>query len=311
MANTDIRRHFTNGRVSDVSSLSEARKSNTHIDVSRFWALIIGIDTYNDMPLKGCVSDALSVKEYITKDLGVAQDHVFCLVNESATRVNIINALCRFYSDTRILYNDIIIIYFAGHGSSYPDPDICSDGADHAIEAICSIDRGTEHNGTLIPDISDREFNSILSLISRAKGHRITVLLDCCHCGSHSRCSVLEGVRTIPPLKHDSATYMLRVAHDHMRHYPGYRSVLDSNWRPDMDSHIILAAARGHEYAREVEGDNGFHGVFTYSLLHTLRSENLAQRLTYVELLHAMPVSYYQTPVVAGCRINTRILYQD
>lgn len=263
------------------------------------------------MPLKGCVSDALSVKEYITRDLGVTQDHVFCLINESATRVNIISALCRFYSDTRILYNDIIIIYFAGHGSSYPGPDICSDGADHAIEAICSIDRGTEHNGTLIPDISDREFNSILSLISRAKGHRITVLLDCCHSGSHSRCSVLEGVRTIPPLKHDSATYMLRVAHDHMRHYPGYRSVLDSNWRPDMDSHIILAAARGHEYAREVEGDNGFHGVFTYSLLHTLRSENLAERLTYVELLHAMPVSYYQTPVVAGCRINTRILYQD
>ncbi|PBK66529.1 hypothetical protein ARMSODRAFT_855082, partial [Armillaria solidipes] len=148
-------------------------------------AVIIGIDKYNGRPMKGCVSDALSIQDYITEDLGVPQDHIHLLLDESATRANIVNTLCGLYNDSRILHGDIIIIYFAGLGSSYPDPrdqDICPDDA---IEAICPIDRGNEVDGVLIPDISDREVNSILSAISSVKGHRITVLLDCCFIGSH------------------------------------------------------------------------------------------------------------------------------
>ncbi|KAK0476314.1 hypothetical protein IW261DRAFT_1314468, partial [Armillaria novae-zelandiae] len=147
---------------------------------SRFWALIISIDKYESRPLQGCVNDGKSMKEYFTKDLGVPEQNVRCLFNESTTHAAIVSysALCSILSDTCILNGDIIIIYFAGHGSSYTDLGHSSDEYD-CVEAICPIDRGTHHNGRTVLDLSDRKFNSILSLISHAKGHRITVLFDC------------------------------------------------------------------------------------------------------------------------------------
>ncbi|SJL17246.1 uncharacterized protein ARMOST_20792 [Armillaria ostoyae] len=40
-----------------------------HVDTSRFWAVLIGIDAYKSNPLHGCVSDALSVKNSLIKDV--------------------------------------------------------------------------------------------------------------------------------------------------------------------------------------------------------------------------------------------------
>ncbi|KAK0476310.1 caspase domain-containing protein, partial [Armillaria novae-zelandiae] len=166
-------------RPTEEDILSQAIKSSALPAGSRFWALLIGIDQYNKQPLKGCVNDVELMKEYLTKDLRVPEDHVHCLCDESATRDNIIKALLSFHKEDRINPGGIVIIYFAGYGTSYPDPMHWSDGFDHAIEAICPFDRGSSCNGILVPDISDREINSILSLISCVKGHRITVILDC------------------------------------------------------------------------------------------------------------------------------------
>ncbi|KAK0213453.1 hypothetical protein DFS33DRAFT_1226655, partial [Desarmillaria ectypa] len=108
------------------------------------------------------------------------------------TRANIIHTLLRISADTRINKGDNIVIYFSGHGSKY----LCSDYPHYrgtiagkgTIEALCHIDRDTlDKNGITIPDISDREINTILSEISRTKGHRITFILDCCHSSSLTR----------------------------------------------------------------------------------------------------------------------------
>ncbi len=67
------------------------------------------------------------------------------------------------------------------------------------IETLCPIDRDTlDANGVLIPDISDRELNTLLTQISREKGHRITVILDCCHSGGVSRSLPEPEARTSP-----------------------------------------------------------------------------------------------------------------
>ncbi len=41
-----------------------------HVDTSRFWAVLIGIDAYECNPLRGCVRDALMMERYLTEDLG-------------------------------------------------------------------------------------------------------------------------------------------------------------------------------------------------------------------------------------------------
>ncbi|PBK66525.1 hypothetical protein ARMSODRAFT_349769 [Armillaria solidipes] len=303
-----LRRRMARSTVTDGVS----RKTSPQVDGSRFWAVIIGIDKYKFCPLKGGVSDALSIQDYITKDLGVPRDHIHLLLDESATRANIVNTLCGLYSDNRILHGDIILIYFAGYGSSYPDPgdqDICPDDA---IDAICPIDRGNEVDGTVIPDISDREFNSILSAISSVKGHRITVFLDCCFFGAHIRGYPVAGARTMPSLDYESLLDMLHASDKQMSHFPGYHSVLGPDWSLDLDCFVMMVAAQENEYAREVQGRHGFHGVFTNFLLRTLRSDDLPERPTYIDVLLTIPLSYYQIPVIIGSyRRDMRIWSQD
>ncbi|PBK82949.1 hypothetical protein ARMGADRAFT_901484, partial [Armillaria gallica] len=167
------------------------------VDASRFWAVLIGIDSYPSSPLRGCVNDANKIAQYLMEDLGVTEDHIQrsepkntnidCM---APTRANIIASLLRHSTDSRIKEGDNILIHFSGHGSKY----FCSDYPPYkatsagtgSIEVLCPIDRDVGHGGT-VPDISDREINVILSEISRTKGHRITFILDCCHSSGLTR----------------------------------------------------------------------------------------------------------------------------
>ncbi|PBK68060.1 hypothetical protein ARMSODRAFT_1020089 [Armillaria solidipes] len=312
-----------NGRPSAESILSQATRWGIPRDVSRIWALIIGINKYHvDLkPLNGCINDGYLMNEYITKDLGVPQDHVRCLFDEHATRAGILSALEDLYTNTRIHRGDIIIIYFAGHGASY----LCSGHHENEfgekvkpqqsagrwcpcpVEAICPVDRG-DYNPHFpsgkVPDIDDREINTHLSRLSRAKGYRITVILDCCHSGGATREDSDTVARSLPPLS--------RAVYDDMRSYSfgsgsdfsdWIPSVPEEEWRPDMSCHVVIAACRGHQTTgeRESEETGISHGIFTRVLVETLRYLSSVQ-LTYVLLLDALPVQLFrwQTPVVAG-----------
>ncbi|KAK0437413.1 hypothetical protein EV421DRAFT_1975548, partial [Armillaria borealis] len=170
-----------------------------HVDASRFWAVVIGIDECHGITsLKGCVRDATSFQQYLT-DRSVPKERIQLLLGSREhdgpddpmypSRAHITNTLLSLIDNPEIEEGDNIIIYYAGHGSSYQ----CSDYHDveHPnyeeefpstgyIEALCPIDRDTrDADGNIVPDISDREFNTLLTLISQAKGHHITVILDC------------------------------------------------------------------------------------------------------------------------------------
>ncbi|KAK0432291.1 peptidase C14, caspase domain-containing protein, partial [Armillaria borealis] len=155
---------------------------------SRFYAVLIGINKYASYPLKGCVSDARLMEKYLTEDLSVPRNCIQLLLGSTEhtspadpmnpSRANIIDALLSITDNPEILYGDNIIIYYSGHGSCYPFER--KGGTIESIEALCPIDHDAiGDDGKPVPDISDREFNTILNLISRTKGHRITVILDC------------------------------------------------------------------------------------------------------------------------------------
>ncbi|KAK0477461.1 caspase domain-containing protein [Armillaria novae-zelandiae] len=201
-------------------NIRPAIKLPLSLERSKFWAVIIGIDAYDSYPLRGCVSDALLMEEYLKQDLGVPQEQIQLLLGSEhtstadpsfPTRVNVVKALLGLISNPLIRSGDNIIIYFSGHGSSYfssnyLDSSNEADESLHAvdesnIEAICPIDRDViDACGLPVPDISDREINAILHQISHNKGHRITFLLDCCHSGTHTRHFPEPSTRTIPPL---------------------------------------------------------------------------------------------------------------
>ncbi len=301
----------------------------------RIWAVLVGIDGYLSYPLRGCVTDALTMEQYLVDDLLVPRERIQRLlgparygdtstdVSSIPSRANILSLLLSLTTNPNIEYGDPIIIFFAGHGSRYllsddgDDPDFDEHEDDECpskfVEALCPMDRDTlDSSGAIIPDITDRELNAILKQISYAKGNRITFILDCCHAGSVTR-TLSPGVRTVPPLERASLKDMLLTAGEALRGLPGDQSMFAEDWVADIDSHVIVAACRGNEVAKgqRVKGTKVWGGVFTNLLINTLRSGALGVGATYEDLIKALPRLSFQTPIVAGGHENTRLWYQD
>ncbi|SJL12641.1 uncharacterized protein ARMOST_16070 [Armillaria ostoyae] len=279
-------------------NLGPKSKGHDHVDSSRFWVVLIGIDGYPYYPLHGGVSDAKSMEKYLIEDLGT-----------SPTRANIFKTLYNLVDNPDIKRGDNIIVYFAGHGSRYAaeeyyrgrTPPGVSLASIRPIEALCPMDRtAMDSTGSPIPDISDREINALFTQISLTKGHTITLILDCCYSGTHTKSSADRAHRTVPPLPRASIGPMLEGAHQALMAFPQYLarcSVVALDWQPDTGSHVVLSACQEYQFAREVEEDTGFHGVFTSALVQVFRSGQSERGSTYVDIIRALPQWPHQTPV--------------
>ncbi|KAK0204096.1 hypothetical protein DFS33DRAFT_1336833 [Desarmillaria ectypa] len=219
----------------------------------------------------------------LIEDLGVPSDHIQCLLgpidNPTSPGVN-------------------IIIF----GSLY-----CIN------QALCPIDRASfDDKGTEILDISGREIETIFSLISLEKGHKITLILDCGHWCPRSKSVPPIGTRrtfrNLPPFLSHAMEPMLEGAHQRLAAYPQYLascSVAAYDWQPDTSSHVVLAACRKDEFAQEEEDDEGTtHGAFIKSLVDPLRSGQLSKGSTFVDLISGLPKWPYQTPWRSQGRSN-------
>ncbi|KAK0470738.1 caspase domain-containing protein [Armillaria novae-zelandiae] len=296
----------------------EESPSIHRIDTSRFWAVVIGIDAYESNPLHGCVRDALMMEQYLTEHLSLPKHRIQRLLGSNEhtssdnyhipTRVNIIQTLVGLMNNAEIQYGDNIIIYFAGHGSGYSTAGYCSNPMD-SIEALCPIDR-TEGNGSHVPDISDREINTIFQNICHVKGHHITFILDCSHAWITTGYPE-QGIRTLPPLSNGSPKHMFSVADEYCRQLLCYESVYSDKWCPDMSSHVVIAACQEHQVITETRMETGIQGAFTKSLLGILKSGSFSERSTYIDLILALPTMHGQTPVIAGTHKNAQIWYQN
>ncbi len=300
------------------------------------------------------------MKDFLTVDLGVPEDHIRCLVStrpspkpispsghlvgrlaetysryigpwsnetsfsqeqdaydvvNSPTRTNIIETLLSLSVDPQIQHGDNIIIYFSGHGSSYLCSDYYRTGSiqsNGCIEALCPVDRAPGNPFCVsIPDISDREINTILTEISRTKGHHITFILDCCYSSGATRYPDDQShrVRSARPLPPVSIEDMFDVAHRRLKGLKNYHRIHDGDWSPDFTSHVILAACREYEQAKEDESENG---IFTQALIEALKSDRLKAGSTYRDLIDTLriPTSTAQVPVVAGRHMNKRLWYK-
>ncbi|KAF9068235.1 caspase domain-containing protein [Rhodocollybia butyracea] len=289
----------------------------------RFHVVIVGINEYDDQStpsLKGSVNDALLFRDYVLHDLSVPAEQITTLISstgdgilpdiplplrpQSPTRKNILNALCDLHDNPNIKPDDSIIIFYAGHGQSYSAKDAGKDAGKDvgnectplntgSIEAISPVDRNTGENFR-VPDISDREINVILGEIAK-KCPNITLILDCCHAGGATRGASdslsfgdMENLtpRSCPPIL--SVTDMLKAADAESRLSPDRPRTADPNFRANMKSHVLIAAAKDYEQAHEFTDKNTrvTQGFFTSRLLSALRSPlGRSPTTTYLDLI--------------------------
>ncbi|KAK0470733.1 hypothetical protein IW261DRAFT_1425721 [Armillaria novae-zelandiae] len=284
------------------SIYATGRRNKFDIDGSRIWAVLIGIDSYNDPMslLQGCVRDALTMQAYIKEDLRVPRDRIQLLLNPDPYRDTA--------SDTTA-FQLLLTPNPIEHHPSYFKDNI---GGNGNIEALCPMDRTSRYipHRSIVPDISDREINVILKRICHAKGHRITVVLDCCHSGGGTRLPE-TGIRFALPVERFLG-HILEAAEKQRKNGADLVSVLSSDWKADMYCHVVLAACKDYQLAKEVTiRDGESAGVFTDALVHTLRYGQSSRHSTYVDLQSALPSSNSQTPVVAGEHKTERIWFQN
>ncbi|PBK79614.1 hypothetical protein ARMGADRAFT_1092975 [Armillaria gallica] len=316
----------------------DPRRPAHRVDASRVWALLIGINVYYSSsdcsPLRGCVNDVQTMVEFLVHDLGMSEGHIKCLLSSSSDIQNpftgteerrvdvdspihkhIIDTLLSLSTKPEIQYGDNIIIYFAGHGSSYKCSDYYLEGGTSGegyIDALCPMDRTSSSSTDYsILDISDREINTILTELSLEKGPHITFILDCCYSAGNTRgpTNVQHGAVPLPP---SQTKNMLEEAHTRLRDLPKYHSVFDVGWKPDVSSHVALAACKDYQTADEGPGtDDRWSGMFMQVLIEALKSDNLNEESTYADLICAlkMPRKTTQTPVVSG-NARARLWYQ-
>ncbi|MER9070423.1 caspase family protein [Mesorhizobium sp. M0902] len=235
------------------------------------YATLIGIDSYlSPVPaLNGCVNDIeaiASLLENISKTGDFSVD-LLTLKNDQATRSNVIRSfldhLCKAGP------NDVVLFHYSGHGSqeSAP-PQFWHLEPDHLNETLVCFD--SRNAGEW--DLADKELAVLIAEVA-VRGPHVLCVLDCCHSGSGTRAALEEGlsIRRAPTDRRQRPTETFLSGSQSAKRNSD-KTTPDSNWSVMPEGrHVLLAACRSSETAKEVNEDGKPHGAFSAALLAALR----------------------------------------
>ena len=85
------------------------------------WALIIGINDYENVPdLHYAVEDALAIKNMLINEFNFSRNNVRVLIDKEATQSNINKEMSKLLKSAGV--NDRVVFYFAGQSSPAKSP---------------------------------------------------------------------------------------------------------------------------------------------------------------------------------------------
>jgi hypothetical protein len=200
------------------------------------WGLVIGIEDYLRLPnVEYARKDALIVKDYFIKVLGVPEENIMTLIDSDATKGRIEGYL-REYIPSNVGKDTTLYVYFAGHGAPGMETEkgvpylVPYDGDINIIEYTCY------------------KLTSFYEDLDKLDIRRVYVFLDSCFSGFAARAAdemLKKGAR--PTLFH----------------------VKDVD--PRSDSLIALSATSGGQVSNIYPEKK--HGLFTYYLMRALKGE--------------------------------------
>lgn len=234
------------------------------------YALLVGIDRYPRPipPLRGCVNDIRVIETLLRERVGGGEFTVAPLVltNEDATRQAVIDGFRRHLSQAG--RDDIALFYYSGHGSQEQAPsEFWEIEPDHLDETLVCYDSRFPGRH----DLADKELSQLIAEVA-AKEPQIVVVLDCCHSGSGTRAAEAESVRRAPidlrprPLE----TFLVSPAEVATLATRSAEESATSLVALPRGRHIVMAACRDEEEAKEYQGDGQHRGAFSYFLTQTL-----------------------------------------
>lgn len=140
-------------------------------------AVLIGINRYpsvDSADLKGCLNDVELVASLLCERFGFPPEGMHVLQDGEATRAGILSVFAELAD--RVGRDDVVVLFFAGHGSRTRDPREPS----RFRESIVPHDSGRVTHPNR--DILDYEIDAWVQRLNQTMSH-VCLILDCCHSG--------------------------------------------------------------------------------------------------------------------------------
>jgi hypothetical protein len=214
--------------------------------VSQRWAVVVGISNYDDSripSLRYAAKDAETFYNWLTYPQGgkYAPSRVKLLLNEKATGKNIKNAL--FVWLKRAIEEDLVTIYFAGHGSP-ESPDSSGN--------LFLLPYDTQYDNIATTGFPMWDIETALKRFIKAR--KVIVIADACHSGGVGQ-SFDVARRAARAIKINPISSGLQ------------------NLSKMGDGVCVISASDDKQFSQEDRKWGGGHGVFTYFLLAGLKGK--------------------------------------
>ena len=152
-------------------------ESVANLEYERSWAIIIGIDEYeneNIPDLRYATNDAVEIKSILIDLYGFNRDNVTTLLDGDATLNNIKSAFNEVIKNAS--ENDRILIYFAGHGETQ--------GTDSGGELGYLVPQDGDFDNLFLSSFPMTQIRDLSSLF---KAKHVLYLIDACYSGLATR----------------------------------------------------------------------------------------------------------------------------
>lgn len=160
--------------ASSTAAVSEHGQNNNK-PLRDKWALIVGISNFRDsnINLHYPAKDAKDFADFLVKEKNFAPDHVKLLTDRTATRANILSMLGNKWLPRVAAPDDLVVIYFSGHGSS---SSLDVGGVNYLVA------HDTDVNDLYSTAIAMQDLTRIIK--DRVHSNRVMIVLDACHSGA-------------------------------------------------------------------------------------------------------------------------------
>lgn len=225
-------------------------------------ALLIGINTYPESPLNGCVTDVNLQQQLLIHRFGFNLKDILMLTDAQATRQGILSAF-EEHLIKQAKPGDVVVYHFSGHGSQVRDADC--DMSDCLNSTFVPIDSSLSNAGGA-PDIMG---HTLFLLMDALKTENVTVVLDSCHSGGGTRGNLRIRSRnsaTPPQITNTEQAYQqkwlstLNLSPDDFK----------QRRRAGVAKGVVIAATKRNQLAADAPFQDFFAGAFTYLMTQYL-----------------------------------------
>lgn len=262
-------------------------------------ALLVGINTYPDAPLRGCINDVTQVSDLLKRYYGFQDGDIKLMLNEAATAAEIKAALA-WLAQGGDDPNAVRIFHFSGHGSFVADEN--GDEPDGRDECLVPYDYKSV--GFITDDVLGTCYDRF------PVAGNLTLMMDCCHSGTIQKDISQDVIFRFLPVpdaeqeRIDAATaqfatdqqeFVVRallelrareLTEDELRQrVSDLMAAFEKKRFGDVqvnEANVLLAGCQANQTSADARIAGEYHGAFTYYLAEAIQQAN--GQITYREL---------------------------